>query len=72
MPLRDFAVENLRILICQSTSLEYTVPLALEHLSKDPLVSGDFCGIATLCFGPLTRPINANVRALTAITEVRT
>jgi hypothetical protein len=42
VPLRDFTVENLRILIGQNISLEYTVPLALEHLSKDPLVSGDF------------------------------
>jgi hypothetical protein len=42
VPLRDFTVENLRILIGQHISLEYTVPLALEHLSKDPLASGDF------------------------------
>ena len=42
VPLRDLTVENLRILIGQHISLEYTVPLALEHLSKDPLVSGDF------------------------------
>jgi hypothetical protein len=41
VPLRDFTVENLRILIGQHISLEYTVPLALEHLSKDPLASGD-------------------------------
>jgi hypothetical protein len=41
VPLRDFTVENLRILIGQGISLAYTVPLALEHLSKDPMVSGD-------------------------------
>src|SRR5688572_20925632 len=41
VPLRDFTVENLRILIGQHISLAYTVPLALEHLSKDPMVSGD-------------------------------
>ena len=41
VPLRDFTVENLRILIGQHISLEYTVPLALEHLARDPMVSGD-------------------------------
>jgi hypothetical protein len=39
--LRDLTVENLRILIGQSISLEYTVPLALEQLSRDPMASGD-------------------------------
>ena len=41
VPLKDFTVENLRILIGQGFSLAYTIPLALEHLSKDPMVSGD-------------------------------
>lgn len=41
VPLKDLTVENLRLLIGQRISLAYTVPLALEHLSRDPMVSGD-------------------------------
>ena len=42
VPLRDFTPENLRMLIGQQIGLEYLVPLALEELSRDPWVSGDF------------------------------
>ena len=42
VPLRDLTVENLRMLVGQGISLVYTVPLALEQLSKDPMASGDF------------------------------
>jgi hypothetical protein len=41
VPLRDLTVENLRLLIAQGISLTHTVPLALEQLLKDPMVSGD-------------------------------
>lgn len=41
VPLRDLTVENLRILIGQGISLPFTVPLALEQLSRDPMASGD-------------------------------
>ncbi|HVU70252.1 MAG TPA: contact-dependent growth inhibition system immunity protein, partial [Ktedonobacteraceae bacterium] len=41
-PLRDFTVEDLRIMIGQNISLDYLIPLALEHLQQDPLVAGDF------------------------------
>lgn len=41
-PLRDFTVEDLRIMIGQNFSLEYLVPLALERLRHDPLAAGDF------------------------------
>lgn len=41
-PLRDFTVEDLRIMIGQNFSLEYLVPLALEHLQRDPFATGDF------------------------------
>ena len=41
-PLRDFSVENLRIMIGQSIGLEYLVPLAIPHLEQDPLAEGDF------------------------------
>ena len=41
-PLRDFTVEDLRIMIGQNFSLEYLVPLAIERLQRDPLAAGDF------------------------------
>ena len=41
VPLRDLTVEHLRMLIGQGISLKYTVPLALEHLAVNPMVSGD-------------------------------
>ncbi len=41
-PLRDFTVEDLRIMIGQNIGLEYVVPLALEHLQRDPFAAGDF------------------------------
>lgn len=41
VPLRELTVEHLRMLIGQGISLPYTVSLALEHLSADPMVSGD-------------------------------
>lgn len=42
VPLRDLTVENLRMLVGQGISLQYTVPLALEHLAADPMAGGDF------------------------------
>lgn len=41
-PLRDFTVEDLRIMIGQNISLTYLIPLAIEQLQRDPLVSGDY------------------------------
>src|SRR5258708_1749 len=41
-PLRDFTIEDLRIMIGQNFSLNYLIPLAIEHLQQDPLVAGDF------------------------------
>jgi hypothetical protein len=40
--LREFSVEDLRIMIGQGIGLPYLVPLALEHLRKDALAEGDF------------------------------
>jgi hypothetical protein len=40
--LRDFTIENLRIMIGQNISLKYLVPLALERLRADPYAEGDF------------------------------
>ncbi len=42
VPLRQFSVEDLRIMIGQNMGLPYLVPLALEQLRKHPLVEGDF------------------------------
>lgn len=41
-PLRDFTVEDLRIMIGQNLSLNYLIPLAIEQLQRDPFVAGDF------------------------------
>jgi hypothetical protein len=40
-PLRDFTVEDLRIMIGQQIGLRHLVPLALDRLRADPLVEGD-------------------------------
>ncbi len=42
VPIGNFTPENLRIMIGQNISLKYLVPLAMEVLHRDPLVSGDF------------------------------
>jgi hypothetical protein len=42
VPLRQFSVEDLRIMIGQSIGLPYLVPLALQHLRKDSFAEGDF------------------------------
>jgi hypothetical protein len=41
-PLEEFSVEDLRIMIGQKVGLRFLIPLAIEHLSVDPLVEGDF------------------------------
>jgi CDI immunity proteins len=42
IPLRQFGVEDLRIMIGQNIGLQYLISLALEHLRKKPLAEGDF------------------------------
>lgn len=42
VPLRDFTVEDLRIMIGQKISLVALLPLALDVLEANPLSSGDF------------------------------
>ena len=42
VPLRDFTIEDLRIMIGQNISLDYLVPLALDQLEANPLAEGDF------------------------------
>ncbi len=41
-PLREFTVEDLRIMIGQNIGLPYLVPLAIEQLQRDPLIQGDY------------------------------
>lgn len=41
-PLAAFTVEDLRIMIGQQIGLSYLVPIALNHLERDPFVAGDF------------------------------
>jgi hypothetical protein len=41
-PLREYTVEDLRIMIGQQIGLTYLIPLALERLAENPLASGDF------------------------------
>jgi hypothetical protein len=40
-PLRDFTVEDLRIMIGQQVALDRLVGLALDRLRSDPSVEGD-------------------------------
>jgi hypothetical protein len=42
VPLREFTVEDLRIMIGQNIGLQYLVPLALEHLRRNPSAQGDY------------------------------
>src|SRR5947207_14471363 len=41
-PLKDFSIEDLRIMIGQNISLPFLVPLALEVLGKNLLAEGDY------------------------------
>lgn len=41
IPLREFTVEDLRLLIGQERALDTLLPLALEELRKDPFAEGD-------------------------------
>jgi hypothetical protein len=42
IPLEKFTVEELRLMIGQNFSLQYLIPLAMEHLRNDILTEGDF------------------------------
>lgn len=42
IPLSDFTIEDLRIMIGQGIGLKYLAPLALKELEKDIMVEGDF------------------------------
>ena len=42
VPLKNFTIENLRIMLGQNIGTRYLLPIALEELEKEPLVEGDF------------------------------
>jgi len=41
-PLRDFTIEDLRIMIGQNINLKFLIPIAIEQLKKNILAEGDF------------------------------
>ena len=41
-PLKDFEIEDLRIMIGQNIGLKFLIPLALEKLRENILAEGDF------------------------------
>ena len=75
LQLRQFTVENLRIMLGQDIGSRYLVPIALEHLEADPLVAGDFYPGDLLC-SMLSLPhefwrANAELRRRVAAVAVR-
>jgi hypothetical protein len=41
-PLKDYAVRDLRVMIGQGFGLKHLVPIAIERLSENPFVEGDY------------------------------
>jgi CDI immunity proteins len=41
-PLKDFTVENLRVMIGQEIGLKFLIPMAVELLEENPFVEGDY------------------------------
>src|SRR3989337_2593731 len=42
VPLKQYRLEDLRLMIGQQVGVNYLVPRALDHLEAHPLASGDF------------------------------
>ena len=42
VPLEAMTIEDLRLVIGQHDHLEYLLPLAFEHLLKEPWIAGDY------------------------------
>jgi len=42
IPLEDFTIEDLRLMIGQNIALEYLIPLAIETLQTNILAEGDY------------------------------
>jgi hypothetical protein len=49
VPIGEFDVGQLRLMIGQREGLQFLIPLALERLADDPLVEGDFHPGDLLC-----------------------
>ena len=49
IPLKEFSVEDLRLMVAQQQSLVYLIPLAIEQLGNDPLSEGDYYPGDLLC-----------------------
>ena len=56
-PLKDFTVEDLRIMIGQHFGLEFLVEMALERLATNPFEQGD-CYPGDLLTAVLSLPVN--------------
>lgn len=42
LPLKQYRLEDLRLMIGQQVGLDYLIPRALSHLEAHPLAAGDF------------------------------
>ena len=42
VPLAQFTIEDLRIMIGQSFGVKYLLPMALDALKSEPLIQGDY------------------------------
>jgi hypothetical protein len=42
VPLKQYGIEDLRIMIGQGIGLPYLIPIALEHLEQHPFAEGDY------------------------------
>lgn len=42
MPIREYSVEDLRLMIGQNTGLQYLIPVAINHLRQNILAEGDY------------------------------
>lgn len=42
IPLKQFTIENLRMMIGQNIGLKFLVPIALQYLHAHPLAEGDY------------------------------
>ncbi len=42
IPLNQFRIEDLRLMIGQQVGTRFLVPLAFDHLERDPFAEGDF------------------------------
>lgn len=49
VPIGEFTVEDLRLMIGQQEGLLFLIPLALERLASDPLIQGNFYPGDLLC-----------------------